>query len=266
MKITVLVENTACKEELGSQHGLSFYIEMRKEKILFDCGADGLFLENAKKLGVDIPAVDYLVLSHGHYDHGGGLAEFIKTNSKAKIFINEHAFGDYYFKVLFIKKYIGLDQSLKENNRIVFVGDELKIDDNVIIFSNITGEKFRSKLSRLMKKENGKFLLDDFKHEQCLIIDDVLFAGCAHTGIVNIYEKAKSKKPIKYIFGGFHLYNPATKKSEDTELIKNIGNALREEDIKIYTGHCTGERAVKILKPVLGQRIEEISTGKVYDI
>jgi 7,8-dihydropterin-6-yl-methyl-4-(beta-D-ribofuranosyl)aminobenzene 5'-phosphate synthase len=264
MKVTVLVENTACGANVKGQHGLSLYIENGGVKILFDCGADGLFLENAQKLGVDIAAVDYLIISHGHYDHGGGLESFLKINGKAKIIISKYAFNDYYFKVLLIKKYIGLDQTLKDNERIIFTDQYLTPGDDMIIFSDITADKYRPSQSSLLKKENGKFMPDDFRHEQCLIINNVLFAGCSHTGIVNIYEKAKSITDIKHIFGGFHLHNPVTKKMEDKALIENIAGEFRNENVKIYTGHCTGEDAFKILQAILGDKIEEISTGMSY--
>lgn len=266
MKVTVLIENTTCSRDLEKQHGLSFYIENNGTKILFDCGADGLFLKNAAKLKIDIAAVDYFVLSHGHFDHGGGLKYFIEKNSKAQIIVSKYAFSDYYFKVLFFKKYIGLDKTLKDNKRLVFVDKELKLDDNMFIFSDIKGNKHRSVKSKLIKKENGKAITDDFKHEQCLIINDVLFAGCSHTGIINIYEKAKVIKEINYIFGGFHLSNPVTKRTEDESLIKNIANEFKTEDIKIYTGHCTGKKAFQILKVTLNDKIEEISTGKIYNL
>jgi 7,8-dihydropterin-6-yl-methyl-4-(beta-D-ribofuranosyl)aminobenzene 5'-phosphate synthase len=264
MKITVLIENTTCDTNFKEQHGLSFYIESHGLKILFDCGANGLFLRNAEKLGIDISAVDYLIISHGHYDHGGGLESFLKINDKAKIIISKHAFDDYYFKVLFIKKYIGLNKVLKNNERIIFTNQDLTLGNDMVVFSNITGGKHRSIQSELLKRENGKLLPDDFEHEQCFIIDNVLFAGCSHNGIVNIYEKAKGIKDIKHIFGGFHLYNPVTKKMEDKVLIENIANEFKNENVKIYTGHCTGKKAFKILKSILGEKIEEISTGKSY--
>ena len=81
MKIVTLLENTAGDAGLCAAHGLSLYIETPKHKILFDMGPDARFLDNAKKLGVDLSAVDIAVLSHGHYDHGGGLRAFCEINS-----------------------------------------------------------------------------------------------------------------------------------------------------------------------------------------
>ena len=264
MKIIVLIENTTCSTDLKGQHGLSFYIENQGTKILFDCGADELFLENARKLGVDISDIDFLVISHGHYDHGGGLESFLKENDKAKIIINKYAFDDYYGKVLFFKEYIGLNKALRDNKRIVFKDQNTELSNNMFVLTNITGDKYRSGKSKLLKRKNGKLLPDDFRHEHCLIINDVLFAGCSHNGIINIYDNAKEIKEIKYIFGGFHLYNPVSKQTEDRTLIENIANEFKHENVKIYTGHCTGKKAYKILKSIMGDNIEELSTGKEY--
>ena len=90
MRIAALMENTAVSEEFVCSHGLSLYIETRGHRILFDMGQDGRFLENAKKLGIDIAGVDLAILSHGHYDHGGGLRAFLETNSQALIHIQKH--------------------------------------------------------------------------------------------------------------------------------------------------------------------------------
>ena len=92
MIIKTLVENTALSKNFGSEHGLSLYIEANSHKILFDVGASELFLENAKKLNVDISEVDYLIISHGHYDHGGGLRAFLRENTKAEVFLHRLAF------------------------------------------------------------------------------------------------------------------------------------------------------------------------------
>lgn len=96
MKITCLTENTSICDEIGYEHGLSLYIETEEHNILFDMGQSDLFFQNAEKLGVDIAAVDIAILSHGHYDHGGGLAKFLEVNSLAPIYISRYAFEPYY--------------------------------------------------------------------------------------------------------------------------------------------------------------------------
>ncbi|AFV12532.1 metallo-beta-lactamase family protein [Thermacetogenium phaeum DSM 12270] len=84
MLIKTLVENTSISKDFGSEHGLSLYIETKKHKILFDVGASELFLQNAKKLNVNIADVDFLVISHGHYDHGGGAKNLFERKQKSR--------------------------------------------------------------------------------------------------------------------------------------------------------------------------------------
>ena len=92
MKITALAENVSTTEDLGSEHGLSLFIETEAHKLLFDTGQGSLFAENAVKLGVDLKQVERCVISHGHYDHTGGLYPFLSINSKAKVYIKKEAF------------------------------------------------------------------------------------------------------------------------------------------------------------------------------
>jgi len=139
MIIKTLVENTALSKDFGSEHGLSLYIEANSRKILFDVGAGELFLENAKKLNVDISDVDYLIISHGHYDHGGGLKAFLRENTKAEVFLHRLAFEKYYaMRSNDELEYIGLDEELKQNRRIVLTSDRFFIYRGIQVFSNIT--------------------------------------------------------------------------------------------------------------------------------
>ena len=96
MRIVNLVENTEGRAGCGAEHGLSFYIETEHHKLLMDTGQSGLFMQNAEKLGIDLTKVDTVVLSHGHYDHGGGILPFAEINRDAKIYVPEKAFGEYY--------------------------------------------------------------------------------------------------------------------------------------------------------------------------
>jgi len=84
MKIITLLENTSLQPELTSKQGLSLYIETSHKKILFDTGPDQTFIENAKKLKIDLSTIDLVFLSHGHYDHGGGIPAFQKLNKTAR--------------------------------------------------------------------------------------------------------------------------------------------------------------------------------------
>ncbi len=128
MIIKTLVENTSISKEYGSEHGLSLYIETQGQKVLFDVGASGLFLENAKKLDVNIADVDFLVISHGHYDHGGGLGTFLQENTKADVFIHRLAFEKHYALRPNEKlEFIGLEEGLKQDKSYLRQTDSLSV-------------------------------------------------------------------------------------------------------------------------------------------
>lgn len=268
MKIVSLVENTKYNELVDCIHGLSLYVETKRHKILFDVGPDDLFLQNAKKLNVDISKVDTVIISHGHSDHGGGLNCFLKNNSIAKIYIRRNAFGEYYSLANGFEKYIGLDKSLKDNERFIFTDNELKIDDELYLFSNITEKRFISSAGNtLMMKENLKFVQDNFLHEQILVISEnnknYMFTGCSHNGIINILSKYKEKvggNPL-FCFGGFHLYNPSLKKYAGDELITGIADELKKYDCTFYTMHCTGAEAYLKIK-LNAKNVKYLSCGE----
>ena len=96
MRIYTLMEDTACAPDFVCEHGLSFYIEANGQKLLFDMGQTDLFLKNAAALGADLSAVDTAFVSHGHYDHGGGLAAFLKVNDHAPVYVHEKAFEPHF--------------------------------------------------------------------------------------------------------------------------------------------------------------------------
>lgn len=268
MIIKVLVENTSTNNELGCEHGLSLYIETEKHKILFDSGASDLFAKNAEKMMVDLGAVDIAIISHGHYDHGGGLSTFLTLNNKARVYMQQKSFGKYYVISDNGERYIGLDQELKGNKRFSFVDNYIVIDDELTLFADVRGQKYMPTGNRVLYKGEGdSYLPDDFLHEQNLIIKEkdntLLIAGCSHSGIVNIleqYQEDKLKWPDSVI-GGFHLYNPSDRENEDPIVIAKIGEYLKETGSKYYTCHCTGSEPYQQLKNLLGDNIDYLSTG-----
>lgn len=254
MKVKVLIENESISEDLISEHGLSLYIEVKNKKILFDTGMTGSFIKNAYKMGINLLDIDTLILSHGHYDHGGGILDFFKINTRATVFMHREVFKKYYNG----SKYIGLDENIiLYSNRINFINNDVLLDNDIAI-KVVSNKylKYNIDSSGLMVFENDEFKDDLFNHEIYLeIIENgrkYLISGCSHRGILNLCEIFK---PDIFI-GGFHL-----KKIDDIEIIKKIGSKLLEYNIDYYTCHCTGDKQFEVLKSILKKRICKISTG-----
>ena len=259
MKITTLIENTAISPELTAEHGLSLYIETKSHHILFDMGQTDAFAENAAKLGIDLGKVDIAVLSHGHYDHGGGLKTFLSMNDYAKVYLSRHAFGAYYNGT---EKYIGLAEGLKAEARIHLTGDEMRLDDGLTLYSRNTSAPVEPLNPYGLTKKTGEdFLPDDFLHEQYLLIEEegrrVLISGCSHKGIVNI---AAWFEP-DVLVGGFHFM-----KLTDETVLKAAAERLCAHPTRYITGHCTGAEQYALLKQYMGDRLDALSTGKVIDL
>lgn len=270
MRIVILAENTTVKKELGFQHGLSLYVETPHHKLLFDVGADDLFLKNAEKLGIDIRLIDLLVISHGHYDHGGGLMAFLQVNQTAKIYIHRKAFIEHLFP-LENNTYrdIGISKETMQHPQVILVDANFKIDEELMLLSQIKQADLvaKSNLS-LLKKEKQEIEVDDFLHEQSLLIQSkgkrVLITGCSHRGIVNIVEQVIKDFPGKLdvVIGGFHLYNPGNQIAEPAAFVQKVGKRLQKIETTYYTGHCTGREAYEYLKKMLKDRLFYASTGE----
>ena len=131
MKIINLVEDTAGHNACEFEHGLSFYIETKYHKLLVDTGATDMSLRNARILDIDVTEVDTVVLSHGHYDHSGGIIPFIEKNNKARIYMTETAGGEYYNLKNDLEKYIGIDK------RIMQLPQTVKVEGNLNVLSAV---------------------------------------------------------------------------------------------------------------------------------
>ncbi len=267
----VLIDNIT-KNDLISEWGLSFYIEYNDHKILLDTGASGNFVENAKKLGVNLEDIECGVLSHAHYDHADGMPAFFWENKSAKFYLRkgteENCYGK---KNLFMYKYNGIQPGILTNyaERIEYVEGDYKLMDGVYLIPHKTVglEKIAKKVD-LYIKDNGKMFPDDFAHEQSLVFDTpkglVIFNSCSHGGPDNIITEVLATFPEKEIcayVGGLHLY-----KSSEKE-VRELADRIKETGItKIITGHCTGDEAFAILKEELGDVIEQMYTGMEIEL
>ena len=251
MKITALTENTAACG-LPVEHGLSLFIEQDGRALLFDMGQTDLFAQNAARLGVDLAAVDIAVLSHGHYDHGGGLRRFLELNQKAPVYISRHAFEPHFNG----ERYIGLDVSLRDSDRLIFTDGVTKIADGITLYSCSDREKVLDSGSfGLNMKQDGKLVPDDFRHEHYLLLEEngkrVLISGCSHRGIINIMEWFKPD----VLIGGFHF-----NKLPLDGALRSYAETLASYDTDYYTCHCTGVEQFEYMKRFM-PRLNYLSTG-----
>lgn len=270
MKIINLMEDTAGNNKCTPEHGLSFYIETAKHKILMDTGASETTLKNAEILGIDLTKVDTVILSHGHYDHTGGLLPFVSINSNARIYMNKLAAGDFYNLKEGYEKYIGIDKEILKLPNLQLVDGDFQIDDELFIFSGITGRKYFANSNLTLKeKKAGSFIQDDFLHEQCLVISNkdkkILLSGCAHNGIINIlnryYEIYNSYPDM--VISGFHMMQKEAYSQNDIDNICNIAYELKNMNTKFFTGHCTGVLAYDIMKEIMKDNLYYIHCGEI---
>ncbi len=255
MKIKVLVENTSNDNMFDTEHGLSLYIESDDKKILFDMGQSDLFERNAERLGVDLKSVNIAILSHGHYDHGGGLKRFFQINKDCKVYMSRYAFEPHYNGT---EKYIGLDKSLEQNDRIIFTDGITKIAENLVLYS-CNDSKKEFELGSFGLNMEG-FIPDDFRHEHYLVVSEnnkkILLSGCSHKGILNIEKWFEPD----ILIGGFHF----SKLPLDETLI-SYAEYLDNFDTIYYTCHCTGTEQFNFMKKYV-KNLNYLSCGQVLEI
>lgn len=279
MQVTALVENNTVegRQDLCPEFGLSLHVEVNGTKILFDMGASAAFASNAEALGVDISEVGVAVVSHQHFDHGGGLQRFFELNDQASVFLREAPRVDRFFKALaVIKRPVGLDLDLlgRFAGRIEFVSQMRVVAPGVYLITRIGSTHQRPRGNRrLFMDVAGALVPDTFDHELMMVVheDDgmVVFSGCSHHGILNIIDAARAqfpRVPIKGVFGGFHLIglpffnSMAASRAE----VRDIGwQVLEKVDGAVYSGHCTGEKAFDVLAGVMGDRLNAFPTGSI---
>ena len=273
MKIINLIEDTKGREECVAAHGLSFYAETKKHKLLLDLGPSSQTIDNAKALGIDLTEIDTVILSHGHYDHSGGIIPFTKINDKANIYFQESAKEDYYaddgMEAKERYRYIGVDKAIVFLPQAKILNGDAKIDGEIEVFTiKERSHKLPSTNKNLLIKKDGEFERDGFGHEHFLVIREegksVLLSGCAHNGILSILDAYIEKFGVApdLVVSGFHLMKKTEYNESEIEEIKDIAKELKKYPSRFVTCHCTSVPAYEIMKPVLGEQLEYVHSGE----
>ncbi|MBR3516038.1 MAG: MBL fold metallo-hydrolase [Lachnospiraceae bacterium] len=273
MRIVNLIENTEGNSDCVSAHGLSFYVETKKHKLLLDLGPSEDTLKNAAALGIELSDVDTMILSHGHYDHSGGIMPFTKINDKAAIYMQAAAtdayFADDGMDAPERYRYIGIDPDIEKLPQMRFISGDTVIDEELELF---TIQKRSHELpftnKRLLVRKGNEYIRDDFRHEHYLVIrqdgKSVLMSGCAHNGILSILDAYMEKygKAPDAVISGFHLMKKTPYREEEIREIEDIARELNKYPTQFFTCHCTGTDAFDIMKIIMGEKLSYVHSGE----
>lgn len=274
MKVIVLSDNRSANPDYQTEHGLSVYVETSEYRYLLDTGASGLFIRNAAIAGIDLSLVDYVILSHGHSDHTGGLDAFLRINHSAKIIISDLALSQRLYSKRNGFREIGSSVDVRRvTDRMMYVDGLCAINNEARVFK-LTETPFPTPLanSTLYKGEPEHVQPDDFSHEIVVVIGNdkpFVFTGCAHKGLLNILHAVRTQLNTEpgIVFGGFHLVDSTPGQSyETTEAITSLADQLIHEypDTRFFTGHCTGDSACSILKSSIPDYLYQFGVGDLY--
>lgn len=248
LKVTILVENTVgVPLGLLSEWGLSMHLDFGDESILFDTGEQGNLISNAQILGNDLRQIDRVILSHGHYDHTGGLLKFLKYRGRVPVYAHPNLFTGHYGQRLNGQVYLGVpfcpEQLESAGAEFHWHREPVELRPGLWLSGEVPRETaFERVDDKLVEMKGGQAVQDAITDDLSLFyVTDlglVILLGCAHSGLVNIVEHAKQvtgEGRVRAIIGGTHL-GPATpdQQKQTIEYIRGLDLTC------LAPNHCTG--------------------------
>ncbi|MFA5365024.1 MAG: MBL fold metallo-hydrolase [Candidatus Bathyarchaeia archaeon] len=280
VQVTVLIEDTknSAKPELEAKHGLSYLVTAKSGKnkvtIMMDTGPSATtLLHNVEQLGVNLQDVDVVVLSHGHYDHTGGLIEALKRMKKHVPVVAHPKSFDPKFAMMPHIRSIGAPCKLSDienvDGKTVLVAGPVKVADGITTTGEVPRNTAFEKVEGFWTVDNAQLVNDLVVDDQSLVLNVenkglIVLAGCAHAGIINTIKHAQTitkTSKVYAVLGGFHLLDIDKEKIQKTV-----------EDLKLFDPefvgpcHCTGKKASKMLAEVFGDRYRLLVTGDVLEL
>ena len=268
--ITTLVEDTISGTGLPSEHGLSFWIEYGDQRILFDTGQTGLLLENARILGADVGKTDAVVLSHGHYDHTGGLAAVLDIAPRATVYTHPAALYPKFVRKDTETRAIGMSDSTREvvrahaqDERVVWTEGPTKVMPGLFVTGQIPRNTDFEDVGGAFYVDENCETADTLPDDQAMFFDTprglVILLGCSHAGVVNTLDyivKLSGDKHIDSVVGGMHLLSASHDRIERTISVFHKYGVQR-----IGLAHCTGADATQQIRNAFPDRCFTCSTG-----
>jgi 7,8-dihydropterin-6-yl-methyl-4-(beta-D-ribofuranosyl)aminobenzene 5'-phosphate synthase len=265
--ITILIEDTTSKMDLKTEHGLSFWIEYDGKSILFDTGQSDVLIQNAAALDINLANSEAVVISHGHYDHTGGLQAVLDIATKTKIYVHPKALEQKFRQKSLGAKLIGMPNSAKkaiQSRHVIWTVTPAEIFPGVLVTGQVPRWNDYEDVGGAFFVDNDCVKPDKLLDDQAMFIEStkgtVVILGCSHAGVVNTLDyisKLTNNKKIYAVIGGMHLINAKQIR------INHTIEAFKNYDIQKYVPlHCTGMKAKDDLKNVFGDKCLFLGNGE----